>query len=260
VFRMEKDSRRNPRKRKRKWESIQGIPVYADELHYFGLSEPVRDMIPELVPILDFITKELSKIVPNYEERVIHTNYGVFSDIVETCLRLQICLGVDREDERHNPGYIKILIDNLKKELSSLRIMMKGEKYYFDRSIERSEDRRRNQSARGCELTVYDLLPEGCNQRIPEGAELTANGRDFLPEVVPILNFIKEELSKIVPNYEERVRSTNYGVFSDIVETCLRLQVYFGIEENRHSPTYLNILIHNLKVEMNEIYLIIRDW
>jgi len=129
-------------------------------------------------------------------------------------------------------------------------MMMKGEKYCFDRST----DRRNNGMTRLLEFPRR-------NQRIPEGCELTENGRDFLPEVVPILNFIKEELSKIIPNYEERVRSTNYGIFSDIVKTCLRLQIYFGIEDKRrHSDTYLKILIHNLKVEMNEIYLIIRDW
>jgi len=238
------DSSRNQRKGKKKWESMPEIPVYADELHHFGLSEPVRDMIPEIIPIIDFMDEELSRVVPNYGERVIHTNYGVFSDIVETCLRLQFCLGVGREDERHNPGYIKILIDNLKDELNSLRIMMKGEKYYFD------------QENNGMTRLLEDPRR---NQRIPEGAELTVDGRDFLPEVVPILNFIKKELSKFIPDYEERVRSTNYGVFSDIVETCLRLQVYFGIEEKRRSLTYLRILIHNLNVEMNEIRFMIGD-
>jgi len=245
---MKGDSRRNPHERKKKRKSIPRIPIYADELHHFGLSEPARDTIPEIVPIIHFIIEELSKIVPNYKERVMYTHYGIFPDIVETCLRLQICLGVDREDERHNPRLIGILIDNLKREMNILRMMMKGEEYYFDRTI----DRRNNGMTRLLEFPRR-------NQRIPEGCELTENGRDFLPEVVPILNFIKEELSKIIPNYEERVRSTNYGVFSDIVETCLRLQIYFGIEDKRHSDTYLDILIHNLKVEMNEIYLIIRD-
>jgi len=249
---MKGDSGRNFSERK-----IPKIPVYADELHYFGLSEPVRgDIIPELVPILDFITKELSRIVPNYGERVLFngervlfTNYGVFAGIVETCLRLQFCLGVDREDKRHNPRLIKILIDNLKRELNGLRIMMKGEKYYFDQSADRGNNA----------MTRFSEARAWRNQRIPEGAELTANGRDFLPEVLPILNFIKKELSKIIPNYEERVRTTNYGILSDIIETCLRLQIYFGIEDKRHSDTYLDILIHNLNVEMNEIYLIIRD-
>jgi len=59
---MKGDSSRNSSERK-----TPKIPVYADELPHFGLSKPVRgDIIPEIVPILNFITKKLSKIVPNY--------------------------------------------------------------------------------------------------------------------------------------------------------------------------------------------------
>ena len=90
---MKGDSSRNSSERK-----TPKIPVYADELPHFGLSKPVRgDIIPEIVPILNFIEKAL-KDRSELWERVLFTNYGVFAGIVETCLRYRYTSAMKTKD------------------------------------------------------------------------------------------------------------------------------------------------------------------
>ena len=82
----------------------------------------MQDSIPEMQPLIEFIIDYMPKVIPNWSDKMIKTNYGILSDTTETLLRLQICFGI--EDKRYE-HLIPILVEHLKEEINMLQNIMK---------------------------------------------------------------------------------------------------------------------------------------